>query len=165
MDNEERISEDLYQTVLSLLTEYLASGDFVVTKERQNILKEVLSISRPFLATDLFKNLKGRNYHVSLTTIYNTLNLFCRAGITLRFALQEGTFFLASYHCQNRLIIVCNECGKITYLRRSKLYQQLNKTIVPHFSRVQHSMISYGYCRECRRRLFGKNSKQESLLK
>ncbi|KXB35795.1 transcriptional regulator, Fur family [Bacteroidales bacterium KA00251] len=154
------IDPDLYEHFLDKLREYLQSGDFLITHERQVVLAAVLQKSRPFLASELHQALLDSGSQISLTTVYNTLNLFCRAGIAIRLALQSGTYFLPILHCQHRLIVVCNECGKVVYLRRYKLYEQLLRTIVPHFSKVHHAMLSFGYCKECRRKLFTTTTKK-----
>lgn len=156
------IDPEIYESELATLREYLQSGDFLITHERQAILAAVLNEPRPFPASELHLTLSESGTQISLTTIYNTLNLFCRAGITMRLALPQGVYYLATHHCQRRLIVVCNECGKVVYLRRYKLYEQLLRTIVPYFCKVKHTMLSFGYCKECRRKLFAtSNTKSE----
>lgn len=159
---EEQKNNPLFLKVRGELGKYLVETKQNFTYERELLLWAILSEDRPMLASDLHKSLLALGNTVSLTTIYNVLNLFCRAGVAVRLALPRGTAYLAVEHCRNRLIIVCNECGKVVYQHRNKLYQQLVRTIIPHFLRLQHTIQSYGCCSECYKLLYKQKKARRS---
>lgn len=159
MPQEEK---DSYSLAMEALKAYLGTGDHILTFERKRILSAVMEQTHPFIVPTLHQAVQQLGTRVSITTIYNTLNLFCKAGITVKLALPQGTMYLASAYCHNRLVVVCNECGKVIYLHRYKLYEQLLRTIVPRFHKVRPVMLSFGYCQDCKRKLFSKKQTKKN---
>lgn len=147
-----------YEAALADLERYLRPSGQFITHERRCILLAVLREERPFYASDLHHRLVAEGRSISLTTVYNTLSLLCRAGLAIRLGLEGGTAYLCRDRCANRLFVVCNECGKLVYHHRYKLYEQFARAVVPHFSRLHPVMLGFGYCRECRKKLFRKET-------
>ena len=71
------------------LTEFLDSRKLRKTPERFAILEAVFSHNDHFGVDTLYAEMDARSYHVSRSTVYNTIELFCECGIVRKTPLPE----------------------------------------------------------------------------
>lgn len=79
---------------LSLSTEQVhrifAEHSLRCTRQREALYKALAATTAHPTADDLFQSLHGKSNNMSLATVYNTLEAFCKAGLALRLPGHDG---------------------------------------------------------------------------
>jgi Fur family transcriptional regulator, ferric uptake regulator len=84
-----KTSEDTFETVRKIFTEYLEKHAHRKTPERFTILKEIFSTDGHFDIESLYIRMKNHKYRVSRATLYNTIELLLDCGLVTKH--QFGT--------------------------------------------------------------------------
>ena len=109
------------------LSEYLDSKKLRKTPERFAILDVVFSHNDHFGVETIFAEMEENSYHVSRSTVYNTMELFCDCGIVRKHqfgtqkALYEKVVSSGNHHH-----LICTECGKIKEMKDSELMRYIS---------------------------------------
>ena len=133
-----------------LFTRFLRSRRLRKTSERFAILKKVSEMPRHFSSEDLSEALDAEGYHVSLTTVYATLELLCQCGILLRHIFGRHAQYEVSGH--NHCHLVCTQCGKVREVNDEELTELLTSRRFSRFTPAYFSTSIYGCCASCARR-------------
>lgn len=135
------------------LAEYLDSRKLRKTPERFTILEVVFSHNDHFGIDTLYAEMDGRSYHVSRTTVYNTIELFCECGIVRKHQFGSNQ---ASYEkvasSGNHHHLICTECGKIKEIKDPELMRQIGLRKYGTFNMSYISLYVYGVCSTCLRK-------------
>ena len=134
-------------SAVALLEHLLRDKGMRRTPERFAILERVESFQRLFSADDIF--------HVSDATVYNTLQLFTRAGILRRHSIGSKPALyenLTAPRAGAGVQLVCTECGAIKTARDPEVDRLLASRRYPSFSRSYYTLHVYGLCSRCARR-------------
>jgi Fur family ferric uptake transcriptional regulator len=132
--------------------EYLERKNLRKSDEREAILKKVCASNGHFDIDSLQKELNETKYHVSRSTLYNTLELFIDAGIVIKHQAIPKT--KAEYELRKRaeshIHLVCTVCGK---LQEAKFNVALfTNSIIGMKSKLTPDYFSiyvYGVCNKC----------------
>ena len=81
-------------TPRDILKNYLESKSLRKTPERFAILDEIYSNSGHFDIETLYESMKNKNYHVSLATLYNNIDILISAGLLVRHQFATSTTIL-----------------------------------------------------------------------
>ncbi|MBD5185697.1 MAG: transcriptional repressor [Bacteroidales bacterium] len=136
------------------LVQYLSRRRLRKTPERFAILDRVMTMDRHFVADDLYGRMETDGYHVSRTTVYNTLELLVSAGILRRhnFGRTKAHYELITGLGSNHHHLVCTVCGKIKEVKDSRLASMLDNRTFPAFSPEWYDLCVYGVCSTCARK-------------
>lgn len=135
--------------------DYLRGRNFRRTPERNTILRRVLSMNKHFNVDELFSALEADGYHVSRSTVYNTIALLTEAGIVRRHQFNNQT---AQYEkivdaaMGNHQHLVCLRCGKVRELKDAELTRKLSERHYQSFYPEYSAVYIYGVCSQCRRK-------------
>ena len=90
-------SEQAIAEMREKLTEFLRRRGLRKTPERYAIMERAMRLHMHFGVDDLYNAMEAEGYHVSLATIYNTLELLCEASILNRhiFTTNQAKYELA----------------------------------------------------------------------
>jgi Fur family ferric uptake transcriptional regulator len=135
------------------LSEYLDSKKLRKTPERFAILDVVFSHNDHFGVETIFAEMEENSYHVSRSTVYNTMELFCDCGIVRKHqfgtqkALYEKVVSSGNHHH-----LICTECGKIKEMKDSELMRYISMRKYGTFTASYVSLYVYGICSTCARK-------------
>lgn len=127
------------------------------TPERFEILHAVLDIKGHFDVESLYANLENKSYHVSRTTVYNTLELLCQCGIVrkLLFDTHQARYELAELTHSH---LICTQCGDIREIDLEATDAALSRMDFNGFVPAYVSTCIYGLCNACREKALNPES-------
>lgn len=139
---------DSHSEALDIFTRFLESKRLRKTSERFAILEKIFSIPMHFDVEGLYKALESDGYHVSLATVYNTVELLCECSLLRRhqFGSRQAQYELVF---GNHIHLVCTQCGKIKEVRNEELTASLTQRKYPYFTPDYFSAYVYGLCSSC----------------
>lgn len=133
-------------------TTFLESGHYRKTQERYAIFDKIWSLKAHFGVDDLYQSLESEGYHVSLSTVYSTVELLCQSGILRRlfFDRQQARYEIAE---GSHIHLVCSNCGKVKEVRDPELLKMMQLRRYEAFHTSYFSMNVYGLCSVCVRQI------------
>lgn len=142
---------ELQQQVRHVFTDYLEQNNQRKTSERFVILDEIYSRTDHFDADSLFIELKKKKFHISLATVYNTLDLLVGCKLVTKHQFGNNLArYEKSYGFRQHDHLICLDCNKVMEFCDPRIHQistrmgDLLNFEIPH-----HSLILYGHCRGC----------------
>ena len=146
-------------------THYLQSKGLRRTKERYAILECILEAGRHFNVEMVKRKLEEKSFHVSLSSVYNLLEVMKEAGLVVRhqFTAKEAQYELRNVS-QNHHHAVCSYCGGVKEIKKEKVNITMNCRI-PKFTFEYHSLYMYGMCSKCRFRQLLEQKKNYQINK
>lgn len=151
------------QSTEELFTRFLRSRRLRKTSERFAILHKASEMPRHFSSEDLSEALDADGYHVSLTTVYATLELLCECGILMRHVFGRHAQYEVSGH--NHCHLVCTHCGKVREVNDDELTSLLTSRRFSRFTPAYFSTSVYGCCAVCARRMRKESAAREAQNK
>ncbi len=135
-----------------LFRDYLKSKGLRLTREREEILKEIMKIHGHFEVEDIYLRLRRKKVKVSQTSIYRTLPLLVESGIVQKTPCDRMKaryeHVLGHRHHDH---MVCIKCGRIIEFsneRIERLQEEAGKKY--RFEILGHRLVLSGLCEECR---------------
>jgi Fur family peroxide stress response transcriptional regulator len=112
-------------------------------------------------ADSLYQSLRKEYPHISLGTVYRNLNLLSDYGIIRKLSCGDG-IERYDYNTGDHYHFVCRGCGKVIDLAVPPLENLNDQAVDPDIGIVEsHSLIFYGYCKECYRNELGKQENKQ----
>lgn len=145
-----KINDRLYAAHCKKLEAFIATHGMRRTQERFAILEAVCQLPQHFSAETVRKAMEERTYHVSQTSIYNTLEVLLKAGI-LTCHTFAGTKRRYELQGATHIHLVCNQCGKIREVEDPDLVKQLSLRRYGTFVPNSFSIDIFGVCASCAR--------------
>lgn len=137
---------------VATFSRFLEENGLRKTPERFAILDKAFSLNSHFSIDALYHAVVDSGYHVSRTTIYNTVEVLVSAGILLRhnFANQPAQYERISGVTGHHHLI-CNRCGKIREIREPEIDSLLSSRHFGTFSPLRSELNIYGLCSHCQK--------------
>jgi len=146
----------MYDTnkIKEIFTEYQVKKSLRKTRERFMILEHICQIHGHFDVEMLQQRLEEHHFHVSRSSIYNTIELLMDAGLIVRYQftsqlVQYELKALASTHHH----AICNYCGAIKEIKNDKISKDIANQRITKFTYEYHTLYIYGMCSKCKFRL------------
>ncbi len=98
-----KTTEDSFEAIRKIFTEYLEKHAHRKTPERYTILKEIFATDGHFDIESLYIRMKNHKYRVSRATLYNTIELLLDCGLVTKhqFGTNYAQFEKATLHKQH----------------------------------------------------------------
>lgn len=150
-----------YEKALAVLDEYIREHNMRHTIEREQLLKFVAEINKPlFTIHDL--DSKRQEAHISLPTLYNSLELFVSARILYKLERTKGVIseqYKWALDAKDAMRIICTRCGREAHFTDKAIQQIVQNRKYANFVPAHFSLTIYGVCKTCRRLLIRQNKK------
>lgn len=124
------------------------------TKQREAII-EVLKNGDHLSAEDIYSKV-NENMKVDLSTVYRNLNIMYNNGKIVKVTTSDGVnkFCLSIKHHSHLICLKCNKIYEIPCCLSDELHEICNKM---EFDDREHNINVYGYCKECSKKIKGKD--------
>lgn len=138
-----RTADIEFNDVCRQLDDYLREHDMRRTPERYAIVRRAMALNSYFSVDSLCSALDDEAFHVSRTTVYNTVQLLVDASILrpLRLLGNDTRYCFAMRHNDesDSVYLVCLDCGKIKEVKGNDAAAKLRTTqfrgFIPAISR------------------------------
>lgn len=145
--------EDSYKVALAKLETYIRNNGLRHTPERYTLLRHVCALEQPFGMETLVNAVADE--HISLGTIYNTVNLLVSAQIlhciNKRYGRKQSEYELMTKSVV-RMELVCTRCGRVSRFRDVAVENIVRIRKYSNFTMSGCSLYVYGMCKTCKRK-------------
>lgn len=144
--------EDIYRRAYDQLCAYMDEHKMRHTPERFNILSSVCALQR-FSVEELRDSLT--ELLISRATVYNTIELFEKAGIIRHiekeYGVRAGQYELA-WLKSSSVYIMCQRCGRVREVKDPTFSRMLEDKRLTNFVLERYSLYLYGHCKVCKKK-------------
>lgn len=144
--------EDIYRRAYDQLCAYMDEHKLRHTPERFNILSSVCTLQR-FSVEELRESLT--ELLISRATVYNTIELFEKAGIIRHVEKEYGVragYYELSWLKSSAIHIICQRCGRVREVKDSTFSRMLEDKRLTNFVLDRYSLYLYGHCKVCKKK-------------
>ena len=132
------------------LTNYMEEKTMRKTPERYEILRVAGLANGIFTIDELMQLMKEHGkFQVSRATLFNTMELFCDAGLTIRHSLATAAHYEMRTDSNPKAYTICHQCNTITKVSTSTAKLALQNLHVRYFGIEEKIVYIHGICRKC----------------
>ncbi len=143
--------EDEKRVALERLNLFIKQKKMRQTSERVFILDKIYSMSSFFDVQTLYEQI-NQEIHISLATIYSTLNLLQECNLIIRHNFNTKNIMYEKLPIgANYYYRVCVKCNKVKAFTDSKLGKSISLRDSGTFSTFNHTVYLYGICKKCKK--------------
>ncbi len=140
------------QSAEQIFRSYLTSKGLRFTRERKEILAEVMRIHGHFEVEDIFSRLRKKKVDISRASIYRSLPLFLDSGIVRKTPCDVMSaryeHVLGHEHHDH---MICVKCGRVIEFKKDGIEKLQEEAVREHgFKMLGHRLIISGLCKDCR---------------
>ena len=142
--------ENIYESALQRLNDYLETSQMRKTPERQEVLRTICRMPGIFTINEVAERMQqDAAFRVSRTTIFNTLDLFVEARLVMKHTLLHTNSFELVQGTSPRVYLFCQECASLRRLERPELNRYLSTVKTRLFTVRQPLLYLCGECKKC----------------
>ena len=143
--NYSDIADKNQEIVREVFLEYLKEKKMRRTPERLNVLNEIYSLDSHFEIEKLYKILYAKSYNISITTVYNTIELLLECGLIRKHQFGSNqNYYEKSYFNKQHDHVILTDTGEIKEFCDPRI-GQIKKTIEKIFDVDIHDHALYFY--------------------
>jgi len=132
------------------LTRYMEEKAMRKTPERYEILRVAGLANGIFTIDGLMQLMKEQGeFQVSRATLFNTMELFCDAGLVIKHSLATAAHYEMRTDGAPKAYVICHQCNTITRVSTSTAKLALQNLHVRYFSIEEKLLYLRGICRKC----------------
>jgi ferric uptake regulation protein len=133
--------------------EFLRQKKMRQTSERVLIVEKIYSKNTFFSAQALHEDI-NKDIHVSLATIYSTLNLLLECNLIIRHNFNSQNILYEKFPSgANSYYRICIKCNKVKAFTDKKLKKSIDLRNSTAFSIGNHTLYLYGICKKCKEKM------------
>jgi Fur family transcriptional regulator, zinc uptake regulator len=118
-------SSDALQAAVTMADDYCRERGQKLTPIRRTVLELLLASGRATKAYTLLDEMRAMHPNASPPTVYRALDFLLSAGLIHRIeSINAFTVCHDLTHCQHGVLIVCQQCGRVTELQQQKQLRQ-----------------------------------------
>lgn len=121
-----------------------------VTAQRLAVAEVLAESDDHPTAQEIYQRVQARFPHITMSTVYNTVNILAKSGFIQPLSFADGTRYDANPSPHANL--VCLQCGSITdALDTDDVMSRLREQITTHsgFQVISQRVDFYGLCPQC----------------
>ncbi len=143
---------------------FLKEKGLKITKQRMEILKQILYTDDHFDTEEIFEKLRKRKLRVSRATVYRALAHIENCSLIRKLNLGNGrSFFEKTSGKEHHEHIYCTQCGKIIEFSDTIMENRIKKLSgFNGFKITNHNFQIFGICDDCRRNMELKEKEDKS---
>lgn len=143
-------ADELFRRMKAKLDEFIAQKEMRRTPERYEVLRNICAFPDIFSIGELDEKMRSEGeFHVSRSTLFNTLETFVEARLVIKHTLTRAAHYELQANNTARVYLVCQECGSIRRLERPELTRYLSGLKARLFSVRQPVLYLHGQCKKC----------------
>ena len=132
------------------LTRYMEEKAMRKTPERYEILRVAGLINGIFTIDGLMQFMQEfGEFQVSRATLFNTMELFCDAGLVIKHPLATAAHSEMRTDSNPKAYTICRQCNTITKVSTSTARLALQNLHIRYFSTEAKLVYMHGLCRKC----------------
>lgn len=132
------------------LTRHIEEKALRKTPERYEILRVAELANGIFTIDSLMQLMKEHGkFQVSRATIFNSMELFCEAGLVIKHSLATAAHYEMRTDTAPKAYIICHQCGTITRVSTGTAKLALQNLHVRYFNIEDKILYMHGLCRKC----------------
>lgn len=133
--------------------EFISKKGLKLTRERDEIVSEILRARGHFAPDDLFLKLKAKGSKVSRASVYRTIPLLVESGLIAEVErIDKHAHYEKVSKNSHHDHMICTRCGRIIEFY-SKPLEKLQERLCKqeNFKGVRHCLEIMGICEKCAR--------------
>lgn len=148
------------------LTRYMEERAMRKTPERYEILRAAGLANGIFTIDGLMKIMQEEGtFQVSRATVFNTMELFCDAGLIIKHLLATAAHYELRTDSAPKAYSICRQCNTITRVSTSTAKLALQNLHIRYFNIEDKLLYIHGLCRKCQAKNRQEARKKQNTIK
>ena len=148
------------------LTRFMEEKAMRKTPERYEILRVAGLAGGIFTIDDLMHLMNEHaQFQVSRATLFNTMELFCEAGLVIKHSLATAAHYEMRTDSSPKAYVICRQCNTITKVSTSTARLALQNLHVRYFNIEDKLVYMHGLCRKCQAKNRQEARKKQKQIK
>lgn len=148
------------------LTRYMEEKTMRKTPERYEILRVAGLANGIFTIDGLMQLMKEQGeFQVSRATLFNTMELFCDAGLVIKHPLATAAHYEMRTDSNPKAYVICHQCNTITKVSTGTARLALQNLHVRYFNIEDKILYMHGLCRKCQAKNRQEARKKQKTIK